>query len=81
MDIEQYPYNSDNDPVLYDCLHSSDAAALMTERQLRSAVEVIQRVFGHSNQGKVSAELVSGVVQAMAVNALTHRYMQEHTGM
>jgi hypothetical protein len=49
-----------------------EAAARLTEKQLRTAVEVCARVMGHEGHPSEAA-LVSGVVQAMAINLSTVR--------
>lgn len=48
------------------------AAARLTEKQLSSAVEVIARVLGADARSS-DAALVSGMVQAMAINLSTVR--------
>jgi len=48
------------------------AAARLTEKQLRTAVELCTRVMGHDARVSEGA-LVSGVVQAMAINLSTVR--------
>jgi hypothetical protein len=49
-----------------------EAAARITEKQLRTALELCARVMGH-DAGVFEAALVSGVVQAMATNLSTVR--------
>jgi hypothetical protein len=48
------------------------AASRLTEKQLGMAVEVVTRVMG-SDPRRSDAALVSGVVQAMAINLSTVR--------
>jgi len=48
------------------------SAARLTEKQLRTAIELITRVMGHDARVSEGA-LVSGVVQAMAINLSTVR--------
>jgi hypothetical protein len=48
------------------------SAARLTEKQLRTAVELITRVMGHDARVSEGA-LVSGVVQALAINLSTIR--------
>jgi hypothetical protein len=48
------------------------AAARLTEKQLGTAVEVIARVLGTDSRAS-DAALVSGVMQAMAINLSTVR--------
>jgi len=49
-----------------------DAAARLAEKQLRMAVDVTTRVMGTDGRG-TDAALLSGVVQAMAINLSTVR--------
>ena len=49
-----------------------DAATRLTEKQFRAAVEMCTRVMGHDARVSEGA-LVSGVVQAMAINLSTVR--------
>jgi hypothetical protein len=49
-----------------------DAASRITEKQFRAAVEMCTRVMGHDARVSEGA-LVSGVVQAMAINLSTVR--------
>ncbi|HET9206795.1 MAG TPA: hypothetical protein VFO28_11195 [Burkholderiaceae bacterium] len=49
-----------------------EAAARLTEKQLRRAVEMCTQVMGHDARVSEGA-LVSGVVQAMATNLSTVR--------
>jgi hypothetical protein len=49
-----------------------EAAARITEKQLRTALELCTRVMGH-DAGVSEGALVSGVVQAMATNLSTVR--------
>ena len=49
-----------------------ETAARLTEKQLRTAVEVCTRVMGEDARLS-DAALVSGVVQAMAINLSTVR--------
>jgi len=49
-----------------------EAAARITEKQLRTAVEVCAKVMGHDARLSEGA-LVSGVVQALAINLSTVR--------
>ena len=49
-----------------------EAAARLTEKQLRTAVEVCARVMGEDARASEGA-LVSGVVQALAINLSTVR--------
>jgi hypothetical protein len=49
-----------------------EAAARLTEKQLHTAVEVCARVMGHEARSSEGA-LVSGVVQALAINLSTIR--------
>jgi hypothetical protein len=49
-----------------------EAAARLTEKQLRTAVEVCTRVMGEDARLS-DAALLSGVVQAMAINLSTVR--------
>ena len=48
------------------------SATRLTEKQLRSAIELITRVMGHDARVSEGA-LVSGVVQALALNLATVR--------
>jgi hypothetical protein len=48
------------------------SAARLTEKQLRTAIELITRVMGHDARVSEGA-LVSGVVQALAINLSTIR--------
>jgi hypothetical protein len=48
------------------------SAARLTEKQLRTAIELITRVMGHDARVSEGA-LVSGVVQALAINLSTVR--------
>jgi len=48
------------------------AASRLTEKQLRTAIELITRVMGHDARVSEGA-LVSGVVQALAINLSTVR--------
>ena len=49
-----------------------EAAARLTEKQLRTAVDVCARVMGDDARASEGA-LVSGVVQALAINLSTVR--------
>jgi hypothetical protein len=49
-----------------------EAAARITEKQLRTAVDVCARVTG-ADAAPVEAAMVSGVVQALAINLSTVR--------
>ena len=49
-----------------------EAAARLTEKQLRTAVDVCTRVMGQDTRPP-DAALVSGVVQALAINLSTVR--------
>jgi hypothetical protein len=49
-----------------------EAAARLTEKQLRTALDVCSRVMGDDARGSEGA-LVSGVVQSLAINLSTIR--------